>query len=77
MIERLDDGVGRVMDAIRSLPPGRETLVIFTSDNGGSLSYPGGFHNISSNGVLRGQKAGMYEGGHRVPCIAWCYPCPW
>jgi len=71
MIERLDDGVGRVMDAIRGLPPGRETLVIFTSDNGGYLGYPGGFRNISSNGVLRGQKAGMHEGGHRVPCIAW------
>jgi len=71
MIERLDDGVGRVMDAIRALPPGRETLVIFTSDNGGYLRYSGGFNKISSNGVLRGQKAGMHEGGHRVPCIAW------
>ena len=71
MIERLDDGVGRVMDAIRVLPPGRETLVIFTSDNGGYLRYPGGFKDISSNGVLRGQKAGMHEGGHRAPCIAW------
>lgn len=70
MIERLDDGVGRVMDAIRALPKGRETLVIFTSDNGGYLRYTGAT-NVSSNGVLRGQKAGVYEGGHRVPCIAW------
>jgi len=70
MIERLDDSVGRVMEAIRALPPGRETLVIFTSDNGGYLSY-GGAKNVSSNGVLHGQKASMYEGGHRVPCIAW------
>lgn len=71
MIERLDEGVGRVMDAIRALPSGRETLVIFTSDNGGYLRYSGGFNKISSNGVLRGQKVGMHEGGHRVPCIAW------
>jgi len=71
MIERLDVGVGRVMQAIRALPKERETLVIFTSDNGGYLRYAGGFSNISSNGVLRGQKVGMYEGGHRVPCIAW------
>ena len=71
MIERLDDGVGRVMDVIRSLPKERETLVIFTSDNGGYLRYIGGLMHISSNGVLRGQKVGMHEGGHRVPCIAW------
>jgi len=70
MIERLDEGVGRVMEAIRALPPGRETLVIFTSDNGGYLRY-GGATNVSSNGVLHGQKAGVHEGGHRVPCIAW------
>ncbi len=70
MIERLDDGVGRVMDTIRALPPGRETVVLFTSDNGGYLRYSG-FFNISSNGPLRGQKAGLHEGGHRVPCIAW------
>jgi len=68
MIERLDDSVGRVMDAVRALGPERETLVIFTSDNGGYVRYAGGFRDVSSNGVLRGQKAGMHEGGHRVPC---------
>ena len=70
MIENIDDGVGRLMKAIESLPPGRETLVVFTSDNGGYRAYTG-VKKVSSNGVLRGQKAGMYEGAHRVPCIAW------
>lgn len=68
---RLDAGVGRVMNAIQSLPSNRETLVIFNSHNGGYLRYSGGMNNISSNGPLRGQKISMYEGGHRVPCLAW------
>ena len=70
MIENLDDGVGRVLEAVRKLPADRETFILFTSDNGGYLRYAQ-FQNISSNGPLRGQKIGMYEGGHRVPCIAW------
>ena len=49
----------------------KNTFVFFCSDNGGYLNYRGGFENISSNGVLRGQKTQVYEGGHRVPAIAW------
>jgi arylsulfatase A-like enzyme len=71
MVERLDDGVGRVIETLHKHKLDRNTLVIFTSDNGGYLRYSGGFLKISSNGVLRGQKIGMHEGGHRVPCIAW------
>jgi arylsulfatase A-like enzyme len=71
MVESLDAGIGRVMDAVRHHGLDRNTLVIFTSDNGGYLRYAGGFLKISSNGPLKGQKIGMHEGGHRVPCIAW------
>jgi arylsulfatase A-like enzyme len=71
MVERLDDGVGEVVAALRKHGLAENTLVVFTSDNGGYLRYSGGFLKISSNGVLRGQKIGMHEGGHRVPCIAW------
>jgi arylsulfatase A-like enzyme len=70
MVERLDDGVGRVMDCLRRLKLDHNTLVIFTSDNGGYVNY-GGARNVSSNGPLRGGKIAVYEGGHRVPCIAW------
>lgn len=70
MIERLDDGVGKVMDCLQRLKLDQKTLVIFTSDNGGYVQYAGA-KNVSSNAPLRGGKIGMYEGGHRVPCIAW------
>ena len=69
MVERLDDGVGQVMDCLRRCDLDRNTLVIFTSDNGGYVNYAGA-RNVSSNAPLRGGKIGMYEGGHRVPCLA-------
>jgi arylsulfatase A len=70
MIERLDEGVGQVMDCLRRLNLDRNSLVIFTSDNGGYVNYAGA-KNVSSNAPLRGGKFAMYEGGHRVPCIVW------
>ena len=45
------------------------TLVMFTSDNGG-LAASRGFADYDSTGVLRGSKAQSYEGGHRVPFVA-------
>lgn len=71
MIEAVDASVGRVIAALEVNGLSGNTLVIFTSDNGGYLTYSGGYHDISSNGPLRGQKSDVYEGGHRVPAIAW------
>jgi len=71
MVESLDKGVGEIIATLQQLELTKNTLVIFTSDNGGYLTYDGGFSNISSNGPLRGQKTELYEGGHRVPAIAW------
>ena len=71
MVEALDASVGSIMAALRRLQLDRRTFVFFTSDNGGYLNYGPKFRRISSNGALRGQKAELYEGGHRVPGIAW------
>ncbi|MBA7644668.1 MAG: sulfatase-like hydrolase/transferase [Calditrichaeota bacterium] len=66
LIEHLDDGIGRVLQALRESGTADNTLVIFTSDNGGQLNVR------ASNGSLRGGKGGMYEGGIRVPtCAVW------
>lgn len=69
MIESVDRGVGEIMQTLKDLGLEENTLVIFTSDNGGYIHYANNFHNISSNGPLRGQKGQVYEGGHRVPAI--------
>jgi arylsulfatase A len=71
MIKSLDDSVGRIMGTVRDLGLERETFVLFTSDNGGIREYAGGFDEISSNGPFRDGKGSIYEGGHRVPAIAY------
>ena len=65
MVEIMDEGVGRIMQALKEAGQDKNTIVIFCSDNGASKN--------GSNGVLRGFKGDLYEGGHRVPAIAW-YP---
>jgi arylsulfatase A-like enzyme len=62
MIESVDESVGRVMDCLRQLHLDENTLVIFTSDNGG-------FARATSNAPLRANKGSNYEGGIRVPVI--------
>jgi arylsulfatase A-like enzyme len=71
MIASVDNGVGEIIRTLEELGLEKNTLVIFTSDNGGYIHYAHEFHNISDNGDLRGQKAEVYEGGHRVPFIAY------
>jgi len=66
LIEHLDDGIGQVLRTLRETGLERETLVVFTSDNGGELAHG------ASNGALRGSKGSMYEGGLKVPaCAVW------
>ena len=69
MVESVDQSVGEIIAALERLKLAENTLVLFTSDNGGYLHYGEKFKNISSNGPLRGQKGTVYEGGHRVPMI--------
>ena len=71
MVSLLDSYVGMVLDKLREEGIDKNTLVIFTSDNG--PQFEGG-HNpafFDSNGPLRGGKRDLYEGGIRVPTIAW------
>ncbi len=66
MITRLDDYVGRITEKLNNLGIADNTLVIFTSDNG--CAEPQIFNG---SGILRGMKRDLYEGGIRVPMIAW------
>jgi arylsulfatase A-like enzyme len=66
LIEHMDDGIGRVIEALKETGLSDNTLVVFTSDNGGQLDVGG------TNGLLRAGKGDMCEGGIRVPmCAVW------
>lgn len=67
MITYLDTDVGKIMAKLKELGLDENTLVIFTSDNGGDS--PDEFHN-ESNLPFRGIKRDLYEGGIRIPFIA-------
>ena len=72
MVEAVDKSVGEIMSALKDLGLDDNTFVFFTSDNGGYLDYADKFQGeLSSNAPWRGQKGDMWEGGHRVPAIAW------
>lgn len=60
LIEHLDDGVGRVFSTLEKNGQLDNTVLIFTSDNGGQAG------TNASNGIYRGAKEDMYEGGIRV-----------
>lgn len=64
-VEEVDWSVGQVLDTVRQLGLAENTMVIFTSDNGGQNRH--GAINLP----LRGGKGSTFEGGMRVPTIAW------
>lgn len=70
-IRFLDDEVGRILAKLNALGIAGDTLVMFSSDNG---PHEEGGHRadfFDSNGGFRGKKRDMYDGGIRVPLIAW------
>ncbi|HOF40487.1 MAG TPA: sulfatase [Candidatus Hydrogenedentes bacterium] len=68
MVRAMDENVGRLLDALDTLGLADNTIVIFTSDNGG-LTTDGGYDAPTSSGPLRAGKGFCYEGGIRVPQI--------
>lgn len=68
VVEELDWSVGQILEELKELGLDDNTLVLFTSDNGPWLTM---YQNGGSAGLLFEGKASTYEGGMRVPAIAW------
>jgi len=62
MVEQMDHHIGRIIESLKANGQFDNTLIIFSSDNGGFRD------SESNNGPTRGAKGDMYEGGIRVPC---------
>jgi arylsulfatase A len=71
MITLMDRDVGGIMDLLEELGIAENTLVVFTSDNGPHSEGGAKPAFFDDNGPLRGIKRNMYEGGVRVPFVAW------
>ncbi len=67
-IEHIDEQVGRLVDTLRELKLEKNTVLVFTSDNGPWLPFK---HHGGSAGPLREGKGTTFEGGQRVPCVVW------
>lgn len=69
MIESVDESVGRILDTLRETGQADNTLVLFSSDNGGVTSLEWKKRPVTSNLPLRVGKGHVYEGGIRVPTV--------
>jgi arylsulfatase A len=67
MLQSVDESVGRILDKLDDLKLADQTIIVFTSDNGGAVHF--GKPPVTSNSLLRLGKGYPYEGGLRVPLI--------
>ncbi|MFB9864400.1 arylsulfatase [Rufibacter immobilis] len=70
MVSRLDQYVGELVHELKRLGLEKNTLIVFTSDNGPHLEGGNDPEFFQSSGGLRGKKRDLYEGGIRVPMFA-------
>ncbi len=70
MVESMDESLGRIVAKLDALGLSDNTLVVFTSDNGGLATIEGPDTPATNNAPLREGKGYLYEGGIRVPLIA-------
>ena len=75
MITRMDRDIGKLLNLLKIRGLAKNTLVMFSSDNGPQSSYNTGVNPMTeffnSNGPFRGIKRDLFEGGVRVPMVAW------
>ena len=71
MITRMDSDIGRILSKLNKYKISNNTLIIFTSDNGHHREGGNDPEFFDANGPLRGMKRDLYEGGIRVPTIAY------
>jgi arylsulfatase A-like enzyme len=71
MMKQLDTDVGSIFSLLKELGIDQNTFVFFTSDNGPHQEGGRVVEQFDSNGKLKGYKRDLYEGGIRVPMIAW------
>jgi len=75
MLISMDENIGKILNSLDKNGLTENTIVAFLSDNGASFAYPVNWpadwkkEMLGSNGILRGHKAQMYEGGIRIPFI--------
>lgn len=70
MVSRVDDAVGALLAKLQEKGMDGNTLILFSSDNGSHTEGGYSYEMLDSNGILRGGKRDLYEGGIRVPLVA-------